>query len=277
MPKGYCPTSDPNWHHTHVYQGRNAQCQRPGCNNTWPVMCHQAGRKRYCSEVCVRAAKRDTDRAAKRRTRAEEAQHDRALLAASVRAMATTGMTSEELQAYVPRWWAMRRIEKETERQRRISDKAKQEKRWRQFTAGARRAIRKLSADQVHTEYKHHGGKTTKGVDADVLRDMRTGDPEHGGAGAPQEVRHQALQEPSGASQDQAPRAPGSDSGAGNSGADVSKPLPRLPSRSPTAYPCCQQAAESGQACRQHREVIGLHFWYAPSRRGDVEDDKLSY
>jgi hypothetical protein len=63
----YRPTEDPDFHHDHVPQGRIRRCARPGCRETWEILCH-SGNRRYCP-TCARAVKRVRDRADKARRR----------------------------------------------------------------------------------------------------------------------------------------------------------------------------------------------------------------
>lgn len=246
MPKGFHPTEDPDWHHEHVDQGVIAHCQRKGCDSSWSVLCH-SGHRRYCGEVCARAAKRERDRADKRRLRAQLARNEAAELAAIVTQRARTGLTTEQLQQVVADWHAFKQQQR----------KAKQRK----------RANRRLSAEQLYTKYKHGGD--IKGVNRE-LSDVRTSSPSHAGAWKTPEVRHQDLQEPSRAAADQAPLPTGLDGGASHKGDPVKRNPDFIVSHrlTPTDYECCKDGT-----CVQHHQWERVKHLYRAPRHARIDED----
>lgn len=56
---GSRPSLDPNWSHEHHRTGDLGTCAQ--CGRSWERQCHQSRRK-YCSDLCYRAARRNLDR-----------------------------------------------------------------------------------------------------------------------------------------------------------------------------------------------------------------------
>jgi hypothetical protein len=56
---GSRPSRDPSWSHEHHLTGALGTCAQ--CGKHWEKQCHQSRRK-YCSDSCYRAARRNLDR-----------------------------------------------------------------------------------------------------------------------------------------------------------------------------------------------------------------------